>query len=580
MKKELLKFFGFTLLIASIGFMACQSGKKETQDQPVPSPVDPEIKNTEESGKADQSEKQIKLGQKSSPTESKRRINKKNTTSYDQSPQGVTSYGLRSQPNVIQQSVNRDRFEKIETNPVQKVAKNPVSTFSIDIDTASYSFVRSQLNRGFLPQKDAVRTEELINYFDYHYTHPHDAKTPFATHVKVYPTPWNPKTKLMHIGIKGFEVDNTEKPKANLVFLIDVSGSMQAANKLPLLKNAFGLLVENLNSQDTVTIVTYAGRAGVVLEPTKANQKEKILAALDNLSAGGSTAGAYGIKTAYNLAKANFVKDGINRILLATDGDFNVGITNKEELKGFVERMRKTGIFLSVLGFGKGNYNDALMQKLAQNGNGNAAYIDDLNEARKVLVTQAGATLFPIANDVKIQVEFNPKLVSEYRLVGYETRMLKQADFNNDKIDAGDIGAGHSVTAIYEITPTGSDAQLIDDLRYQQQNQTDAALSKNQEYAFLKLRYKLPKKSKSRLIKLPITSKQHEVFNFNELPEDYRFASAVAAFGQVLRGGEYTGSFSFDNILAIAQKARGEDLYGYRAQFVQLIRLAKSAKAM
>ncbi|MFC1516842.1 VWA domain-containing protein, partial [Thermodesulfobacteriota bacterium] len=340
--------------------------------------------------------------------------------------------------------VGRDRFETITVNPIKLVSEAPVSTFSIDVDTASYAFVRRALNSGVLPQKNAVRVEELINYFDYDYPLPDDRAMPFKSFVALLPTPWNPDTKLMHIGIKGIDIIPEKRPRTNLVFLIDVSGSMQSRDKLPLLKNAFRMLVDTLDAEDIVSMVVYAGAAGTVLEPTKVKEKGKIIAALDRLRAGGSTAGGEGIRQAYALAKANFDPEGVNRVILATDGDFNVGIRNPEELKGFVERKRKTGIFLSVLGFGQGNYNDALMQKLAQNGNGNAAYIDTLSEARKVLVDEAHSTLFTIAKDVKIQVEFNPARVAEYRLIGYETRMLRREDFNNDRVDAGDIGSGHS----------------------------------------------------------------------------------------------------------------------------------------
>lgn len=478
------------------------------------------------------------------------------------------------------QDEGRDQFEDLTPNPVKQVASEPVSTFSVDVDTASYAFVRKSLNNGRLPQKDAVRVEEMINYFDYDYPLPESAEQPFKPSVAVYPTPWNLDTKLVHIGIKGHDIVPAEKPKSNLVFLLDVSGSMNAQDKLPLLKNAFQLLVENLQPEDTVSIVTYAGHAGTVLEPTKVAEKSTILSALDRLQSGGSTAGAQGIKQAYALAEQQFDKDGVNRVILATDGDFNVGITNREELKGFIERKRESGIFLSVLGFGQGNYNDALMQALAQNGNGNAAYIDTLNEARKVLVDEASSTLFPIAKDVKIQIEFNPQTVSEYRLIGYETRMLNREDFNNDAVDAGDIGSGHTVTAIYEITPVGSKAQLIDDLRYQKQAESEVeAADMGAEYAFLKLRYKLPDEDKSRLISLPIDAEQ-EAASIDQTIDDIRFAASVAAFGQLLRGESYMGDFTYDDVLALAKGATGDDAFGYRHEFLNLVRLAKSARDM
>lgn len=479
------------------------------------------------------------------------------------------------------EDIGRDRFETFTENPLKQVAKNPVSTFSIDVDTAAYAFVRKMLNQGVLPPKNAVRVEELINYFDYDYPLPEDRSTPFKPTVAVFPTPWNPDTKLLHIGIKGFDIVPARKPRANLVFLIDVSGSMRSPDKLPLLKNAFRMLVDTLEPADTVAIVVYAGAAGTVLDPTPVKDKGRILAALDRLSAGGATAGGEGIRQAYSLAQANFDPDGINRVILATDGDFNVGIRNPEELKGFVERKRRTGVYLSVLGFGRGNYNDALMQKLAQNGNGNAAYIDNLNEARKVLVDEAAATLFPIARDVKIQIEFNPAKVAEYRLIGYESRLLQQEDFNNDFVDAGDIGSGHSVTAIYEITPAGSGKRLIDDLRYGNAAKTGSAHTpgKQDEYAFLKIRYKLPQDGQSRLISTPVTERSRYA-TIAKVPADIRFAAAVAAFGQILRGTPHVRDFSYDDVIDLALTARGGDAFGYRAEFISLVRLARTARAL
>lgn len=477
------------------------------------------------------------------------------------------------------QDFGRDEFEDFKDNPVKLVSEDPVSTFSVDVDTASYSVMRSALNNGYLPQKDAVRVEELINYFDYDYPVPETREQPFKPTVALYETPWNADTMLMHVGIKGHELPaDAEKPRSNLVFLLDVSGSMNSADKLPLLKNAFRMLVETLEEDDTVSIVVYAGAAGTVLEPTKVSEKAKILGALEQLSAGGSTAGGEGIRQAYALAEANFNENGINRVILATDGDFNVGITDDEQLKDFVERKRDTGIYLSVLGFGRGNYNDALMQTLAQNGNGNAAYIDNLNEARKVLVDEATSTLYPIAGDVKIQVEFNPAAVAEYRLIGYETRLLNREDFNNDKVDAGDIGAGHTVTALYELTPTGSKAKLVDDLRYADAHKdaVKAPEGDSNEFAFLKLRYKLPGENKSKLITRPVTVADKTAMD--GLSDDIRFAASVAGFGQLLRNEAYLGDFSFDDVLALATPARGEDRFGYRSEFLNLVRLAKTAR--
>jgi Ca-activated chloride channel family protein len=473
----------------------------------------------------------------------------------------------------------RDRFETIETNPLKVTAEEPVSTFSIDVDTSSYSFMRASLSNGVLPQDDAVRAEELINYFPYDYAGPESAETPFKANVTVMPTPWNENTRLINIGIKGYDISPTGRPKANLVFLIDTSGSMDEPNKLPLLRNSMKLLVDGLSADDTVSIVTYAGSAGTVLEPTKASEKAKILAALDNLMAGGSTAGAEGIRQAYQLARQNFDADGVNRVILATDGDFNVGITDVDELQSFVERERESGVFLSVLGFGQGNYNDELMQRLAQNGNGAAAYIDTLNEARKVLVEEAGSTMFPIAKDVKIQVEFNPATVSEYRLIGYETRLLAREDFNNDKVDAGEIGSGHTVTAIYEVTPAGSPAELVDGLRYQAPAAATAPGTSG-EYAFLRIRYKLPDEDQSKLIETPITTADDVGTSSSPAAREARFAASVAAFAQILRGGRYTGDFDYDDVIALANANKGDDEFGYRGEFVNLMRLAKTASSM
>ncbi len=468
----------------------------------------------------------------------------------------------------------RDKFQTIKDNPIKLAKDEPVSTFSIDVDTASYSFVRTSLNSMGLPNKDAVRVEEMINYFPYEYPVPENKSEPFKATASVFPTPWNKETKLLHIAIKGYQIDKKEKPKANLVFLIDTSGSMNQPNRLPLVKNSLKLLLNNLRADDKVAIVTYAGHAGTVLEPTSVKEKAKIANAIDNLNAGGSTAGAEGIRQAYLLAERSMDKEAVNRVILATDGDFNVGITDPKELKSFIEKKRETGVFLSVLGFGMGNYNDELMQALAQNGNGNAAYIDNLNEAAKVLVSEATSVLFPIAKDVKIQVEFNPNQIAEYRLIGYETRLLNREDFNNDKIDAGDIGAGHSVTAIYEITPRESKSRLIDDLRYQPSVAKDNK-SNNQEYAFIKIRYKLPDSTVSKLMTSPI-DKNNEFKDLSQISKEAKFAVSVAAFGQMLRGDSYTKEFTFDDAILLAESAKGEDKFGYRAEFINLVKLAKN----
>ncbi|TPL56156.1 VWA domain-containing protein [Mesorhizobium sp. B2-4-2] len=476
---------------------------------------------------------------------------------------------------IAPQEENRDRVQDFKTNPVHSALEDPVSTFSIDVDTASYSFVRRSLKEGFLPQADTVRVEEMINYFPYDWKGPDAASTPFNSTVSVMPTPWNAHSKLMHVAIKGFDVKPAEQPKANLVFLIDVSGSMDEPDKLPLLKSAFRLLVSKLKADDTISIVTYAGDAGTVLMPTKVAEKDKILNAIDNLQPGGSTAGEAGIKEAYKLAEQSFIKDGVNRVMLATDGDFNVGQSDEDDLKRLIEQERKSGVFLSVFGFGRGNLNDEMMQTIAQNGNGTAAYIDTLAEAEKVLVEDASSTLFPIAKDVKIQVEFNPQKVSEYRLIGYETRALNREDFNNDRVDAGDIGSGHSVTAIYEITPKGSGGERIDPLRYGQAAVNNGGVANADEYAFVKIRYKLPNEDVSKLITTPVTS-ANEVASFDQAGADQRFSVAVAAFGQKLREEDATAKFGYDKILEIATAARGADPFGYRSEFLSLVRLASA----
>ena len=471
---------------------------------------------------------------------------------------------------------SRVRFTKFSSNPVKLVTEKPVSTFSVDADTASYAFIRANLNEGYFPPKDVVRTEELINYFAYDYAPPETRDQPFAAHVSLMPAPWNDASRLMHIGIKGFELDHSEVPPANLVFLIDTSGSMDQPNKLPLLIRSFKLLLSALAPDDRVAIVTYAGSAGVVLEPTPVSERSKILDRLERLYAGGSTAGGDGIRLAYRLAEQHMVSDGINRVILATDGDFNVGITDVDELEEFISRKRSSGVFLSVLGFGMDNYNDDLMQHLAQNGNGNAAYIDSISEARKVFVEQVTSTLVPIAKDVKIQVEFNPAMVSEYRLIGYETRMLEREDFRNDKVDAGEVGAGHTVTAIYELTLANTDAGHIPPSRYQS-TESELSSSFDDEFAFLKIRYKLPDAHSSTLVTQPVTVANY-FDTVNTAPRDVRFATAVAAFGERLRGGRYTGDYGYKEVIALANDALGDDRFGYRREFIQLVRIAQTAE--
>lgn len=472
---------------------------------------------------------------------------------------------------IVREFESRDAFEEYTRNAVTSVQDKPVSTFSIDVDTASYSFLRASLKRGQLPPPSAIRLEEMINYFSYDYDAPKSSNEPFKANVTVTPTPWNADTKLMHIGIKGYVPSVSERPRSNLVFLIDTSGSMGRANKLPLLIKSFNVMLDTLDHDDTVSIVTYAGSAGTVLEPTSASDKDVIRTALNRLHAGGSTAGAAGLELAYLKAQENFDDEGVNRVILATDGDFNVGFSSPDDMKRFVEKKRETGVYLSVLGFGMGNYNDHLMQSLAQNGNGVAAYIDSLSEAKKVLANEAGSALFTIAKDVKIQVEFNPETISEYRLIGYETRALKREDFNNDKVDAGEIGAGHTVTAIYEMTPVGSPAQLNDDLRYAKNAPKTTG---SDEFAFVKIRHKLPSADKSTLQTFPVGPRLER--KLKRAKKDMRFATAVAAFGQKLRGDTPVADYSYDDIVALATKAKGKDKKGYRAEFIELVRLAES----
>jgi len=488
---------------------------------------------------------------------------------YDTTTTSQTSW-LRS----MSENSGQNKFPDLEPNPVIIAAERPVSTFSIDVDTVSYAYMRRTLNSGALPERAAVRVEELVNYFSYNYPRPKQADVPFRPTVAVYPTPWNPKTKLIHIGIKGYDVATRTRPRANLVFLIDCSGSMEPSDKLPLLKQGLRMLLKTLDPGDKVSIVAYGNQAGVLLKPTPVREKLKIMAALWRLGAGGGTAGGSGIQEAYALAEEAYDPKGINRVILATDGDFNIGISDAGQLKRLIEDKRKSGIFLSVLGFGQDNYNDRIMQALAQNGNGNAAYIDTLREAQKVLVHEASSTLFPIAQDVKIQVEFNPAMVAEYRLIGYETRALRRQDFNNDHVDAGDIGSGHAVTAIYEITPANGAFRFIDDLRYPAASSKTKPSSKG-EYAYLKMRYKLPKASKSKRLQFAITT-AHERTSLAGVPRDIQFAAAVAAFGQKLGGSDHLADMNYGAIRKLATAARGKDKHGYRAEFLGLIGLAEA----
>jgi Ca-activated chloride channel homolog len=480
--------------------------------------------------------------------------------------------------NLPAQEFDREGYNRIYDNSYQRASNNPLSTFGIDVDTASYSNVRRFINSGVMPPKDAVRLEELINYFTYDYPQPKGDR-PFSINTEVANAPWNPQHKLVHIGLQGKSISTKDLPPNNLVFLIDVSGSMNSPDKLPLVKASLKYLVSELRAKDSVTIVVYAGAAGLVLPPTPGNQKEKILDAIDKLEAGGSTAGGAGIQLAYKVARDNLIKQGNNRVILATDGDFNVGVSSDGELVRMIEEKREQGVFLSVLGFGTGNLQDAKMEQLADKGNGNYAYIDSLLEAKKVLVTQMGGTLFTIAKDVKIQVEFNPAKVQAYRLVGYENRVLQNQDFNDDKKDAGELGAGHSVTAIYEIIPVGvaSDVKLpeVDPLKYQPNAVTTSA-SQADELMQVKLRYKKPNETVSQLITQSVMDKPVKLENASA---NFRFAAAVAAFGMVLRDSDYKGAANFDQVLRLANQAKGEDKEGYRAEFIRLVESCKTLVA-
>jgi len=490
----------------------------------------------------------------------------------------MISHSLFSNPAAVPIE-SQEQYAVIEQNTVALVKESPVSTFSIDVDTASYANTRRFINNGQLPPANAVRTEELINYFDYQYTPPKNQSQPFAVHYELGPSPWNTDRTLLHIGIQGYEDISTERPPANLVFLVDVSGSMYSSDKLPLVKKSLQLLTKQLGHNDRISIVAYAGSAHVVLEPTAGDKKHTILQAIDRLQTGGGTHGSAGIELAYQQGQQAFIEQGINRVIMATDGDFNIGLRSIEELKSYIENKRSTGIQLSVLGYGTGNYNDHLMEELSNRGNGNAAYIDNLKEAQKVLVDEMGSTLQTIASDVKLQLEFNPQWVKEYRLIGYENRLLNREDFNNDKVDAGEIGAGHNVTAIYELTLTDAKSPWNEPLRYKQsgteQNTSVDDKQNHNELGLLKIRYKLPEQSTSKLIEFPI-DKSHIKNNMEEASDSFRFASSVAGFAEILRNSHYLKSYTYENVVKQAEQAKGQDKFGYRSEFIQLVRLADS----
>ncbi|MFJ2465687.1 von Willebrand factor type A domain-containing protein [Pseudomonas sp. NPDC087615] len=462
----------------------------------------------------------------------------------------------------------REQYQTLADNPIHSVAQTPVSTFSADVDTGAYANVRRLLNQGRLPPEGAVRLEEMVNYFPYDYALSSDG-SPFGVTTELAASPWNPHTRLLRIGIKASDRAVAELAPTNLVFLVDVSGSMDRREGLPMVKSTLKLLVDQLREQDRISLVVYAGESRVVLEPTSGREKARIRNAIEQLTAGGSTAGASGIELAYQMAQQAFIPKGINRILLATDGDFNVGVSDFDSLKQMAVDKRKTGISLTTLGFGVDNYNEHLMEQLADAGDGNYAYIDNLREARKVLVDQLASTLAVVAKNVKLQVEFNPAQVSEYRLLGYENRALKREDFSNDKVDAGEIGAGHTVTALYEIVPAGEKGWL-EPLRYGQSSAVVA--QKNGELAMLRVRYQQPEGGKSLLIERPIANQVAPA------SEDLRFAAAVAAFSQQLKDGRYTGDFNLKDTEALARGARGDDRFGLRNEFVQLVELAQSLR--
>lgn len=473
-------------------------------------------------------------------------------------------------PPYYTQPANTERYAERSDNPIHRASEQPVSTFSVDVDTGSYSNVRRMLRQGVRPPADAVRAEEFINYFDYGHPAPTSLATPFRVTTELAPAPWNGRRQLLMVGIKGFDVAKAELPPANLVFLIDTSGSMNTPGKLPLLKQSFAELTSQLRAQDRVSIVVYAGSAGLVLPPTPGDRRDEVLGALDRLEAGGSTNGGAGIKLAYEMAKRAFIPEGVNRVILATDGDFNVGTVDGGALETLVADQRKSGIALTTLGFGQGNYNDALAERLADVGDGNHAYIDTLQEARKVLVEEMESTLLTIAKDVKIQVEFNPALVAEYRLIGYENRLLDREDFANDKVDAGDIGAGHEVTALYELTLVGPGAERLPALRYGD-GKPAADDARKGELAHLRLRYKRPGEERSRLIETPVLRSALR----REPSQSLRFAATVAAYADALRGGTHLEGWDWSAIARNAEATRGNDPWRLRGELVELIAAAR-----
>lgn len=568
--------YGVIASMVIVGLGACQSSHDQENDQSTPKVA------ANKPLKSDQKKREAKQLQARQALRKEIRVAEESEMVMVTGSRVNTSDMAYAQPEKIvmpaprnPNAVNREQYQEIEPSDVFSTLEQPVSTFSIDVDTGSYSNVRRMLNDGYFPPSDAVRLEEFVNYFNYDYPAPDTEDMPFSVSTEVMNAPWKDDAKLVQIGIKGYEEVSTELPPSNLVFLVDVSGSMQSANKLGLVKQALKLLAKGSREQDTVSLVVYAGASGVVLEPTAANDRLKIEQALDSLTAGGSTNGGAGIELAYKMAEKGYIKDGINRVILATDGDFNVGTVNREQLIDMIERKRKTGISFSALGFGTGNYNEHLMEQLANKGNGNYGYIDSLLEAKKLLVDQRAGTLMTIAKDVKIQVEFNPAVVAEYRLLGYQNRMLEREDFNNDKVDAGEIGAGHTVTALYEIVLQDSDGKRMEPLRYGGGKREEVMAEKHaklSEAAMISLRYKLPDEDKSTLYRDYLQLSDVEAAKGGD---NIRFAASVAGFAQLLRGGQFLGDWGWDDARSLAQASKGDDLDGYRGELIQLVGMAQ-----
>lgn len=563
---------GLRLTVVSIAILISLTGCDQASHNAAEkknSEADTNKKTQPKIGNKHQVEQQVEL--------QKKKLLHVRSENYKAMPQGLMQTSVNMIPPMPQSrpvddvvfvsEQGRENYLKSQQNPVKQTATEPVSTFSIDVDTGSYSNTRRMLNMGKLPPSGAVREEAFINYFDYDYSAPETINSPFKVHTEVATTPWSEHRQLVKIGIKGFEIEKADLKAANLVFLLDVSGSMNARNKLPLLKTSLTMLTKQLDEDDSVAIVVYAGAAGMVLPATKGNDQQVISAALDKLAAGGSTNGEQGIELAYQIAQQNFKKGGINRVILATDGDFNVGMQSVDKLKELVAAKRKTGVALTTLGFGQGNYNDGLMEQLANIGNGQHAYIDNINEARKVLVDELSSTMQIIAKDVKIQVEFNPQQVTEYRLIGYQNRVLANEDFNNDKVDAAELGAGHTVTALYEITLANSEHKQIDELRYQS-NQDKKPVASN-ELAFVKVRYKQPDAEQSELLTQVIS--RDKIQPLSQASSDFKFAAAVAGFAQLLKGAKYTGDWQYEDCAKLATANKGIDTFGYRSEFVQLV---------